>query len=214
MEDNQLIARTRHLAVANLLLGTPTSGSSASSVPASPRSVLVGSAARPTRGGSSDGSSGGDDDDNDDDAVVGDALDEDHEDGGGGQGGGAIGGLQRDRSTAVAGIMAAGARPLEGLVDQESEACDAAAVWCPSPSASASASACLSWPSPLSPAALSCRGGAPLEGLPVEVLFHIMGFLDVNDLLSVSRVWSFPPLPGPHPCIRFSLPSIPMRLGR
>jgi hypothetical protein len=32
-----------------------------------------------------------------------------------------------------------------------------------------------------------------LEDLPNEVLFHIMGFLDVNDLLSTSRV------SGPHP---------------
>ena len=30
-----------------------------------------------------------------------------------------------------------------------------------------------------------------LEDLPNEVLFHIMGFLDVNDLLSTSRVSSY-----------------------
>lgn len=33
-----------------------------------------------------------------------------------------------------------------------------------------------------------------LEDLPNEVLFHIMGFLDVNDLLSTSRVSSDHPL--------------------
>jgi hypothetical protein len=38
-----------------------------------------------------------------------------------------------------------------------------------------------------------------LETLPNEVLFHIMGFLDVNDLLSTSRVSiDCPPLTGTY----------------
>lgn len=42
-------------------------------------------------------------------------------------------------------------------------------------------------------------GEVTLDKLPVELLFHIMGFLDVNDLLSTSRVCLPPPLvPSPH----------------
>ena len=167
--DDQRIAQTRHLdltpadAGARAGAGTPAAASPAS--PSAPTAAVPAAASGDDAG--TEASSSG--------LITTDSTTDD--DGGCGDGGG----VRRARggsgsSTAVAGV-AAGARPMmddgngsEGRSEYGDDGRDG---------------------SEAGEGALIIRSShcsSPLEGLPVEVLFHIMDFLDVNDLLSASRV--------------------------
>ena len=182
--DDQLIAQTRHLAVTGVVSDPPASGSPAAAAASVPASMGAATAAgcgdsEELHGSAATAAAVGYDRNRPGDATR-------NAEGHHGLGG-EDRGVRLGRSTAVAALgTAAGARPVEEELEDclvgeaGAKSLSSSVVWSPRAPAAAAAAA-------------AAAVAAPLERLPVEVLFHIMGFLDVNDLLSASRVRN--PLP-------------------